>query len=420
MSHSAKLPRLELQISNVARSGKMVTDVTPTRGDARSLRAAYSVIAFFLLVANLRPALTSVGPLLEAIRSSLGLSGAAAGLLSTLPLLVFAGFAPFARLGHVFGIERTLAVCLALIVAGIALRSQGSIAALFAGTAIFAIGIGIANVLVPSIIKRDYPRHVGSVTTAYVMVMTLTGALATGLAVPTSEHFTGGWKFSLAVWAAFAVLTLVLWLPETGKAIRTVETPVPGAAAAKPIWRSATAWQITVFMGLQFLIYYVTISWMPLFLTEHGKSATQAGWLLTLFSIMAFAVGAVTPTLLRRGRDQRALAVIASLVTALSVLGLLFAPSLAGVWLFVCGSSFGITFILAFALIGMRTRDHRRAADLSTLSQATAYLIAAAGPVAFGWLRDESAGWTIPMLCLLAIVMVQSAVGYSVGREAEI
>jgi CP family cyanate transporter-like MFS transporter len=329
-----------------------------------------------------------------------------------LPLLIFAGFSPLGGLGQVLGIERTLAVCLTLIASGIALRSQGSVAALFGGTVIFAIGIGIANVLVPSIIKRDYPQQVGTMTTVYVMVMSLTGALATGLAVPIAEHFAGGWRLSLAVWALFAVVTLALWLPEAWKPNQSVEARRPnGAIDAKPIWRSVTAWQVTVFMGLQFLIYYVTISWVPLFLADHGKSATQAGWLLTLFSVMAFAVGAIAPALLRRGRDQRALAVIASLATALSVLGLLLVPSLAGLWLFVFGSSFGMTFILAFALIGMRTSDHRRAAALSTMSQATAYLIAAIGPVAFGWLRDSSTGWTVPMVSLLAVAIIQSAVG---------
>jgi CP family cyanate transporter-like MFS transporter len=397
----------------------MATDVIRIRSDTRS-RTAYGVIVFLLLAANLRPALTSVGPLLEAIRSDLGLSDTAAGLLATMPLLIFAGFSPFARLGQVLGMERTLAACLASIVAGIALRSQGSVAALFAGTVIFAIGIGIANVLVPGMIKRDFPQQVGTMTTAHVMVMTLSGAFATGLAVPIAAHSASGWRLSLAVWAVFAALTLALWLPEARTANRPAEARGPQAAtAAKPIWRCATAWHVTVFMGQQFLIYYVTINWVPLFLADHGQSATQAGWLLTLFSVMAFAVGAVTPALLRRGRDQRALAVSASLVTALAILGLLLVPSLASLWLLVCGSSFGITFILAFALIGMRTSDHRRAAELSTMSQATAYLIAAAGPLAFGWLRDASAGWTIPMASLLAVAILQSAVGYGAGREAQ-
>jgi MFS transporter, CP family, cyanate transporter len=387
----------------------------------RSFALTTNALAFFLLVANLRPALTAVGPLLAAIQGSLGLSSTAVGLLPTLPLLIFAAFSPLARLGQVFGIERTLAGCLALTVAGIALRSQGSIAALFGGTVIFSAGIAVANVLVPSLIKRDFPSRVGGMTTAYVMVMTLTGAAATGLAVPLAGHLAGGWRASLAVWAGFAALALVCWLPQTRKAnVSAAAMTRPDApASAKPIWRSAVAWQVTIFMGLQFLIYYVTISWVPRFLVDHGQSAAAAGWLLTLYQVMSFAVGIVAPALLRRGRDQRGLAVTASLVTALSILALLIAPRFAGLWLFVCGASFGITFILGFALIGMRTSDHRRAASLSTMSQAIAYLIAAIGPVAFGWLRDHATGWTVPMLSLLAVAVIQAIAGFGAGRQGE-
>jgi MFS transporter, CP family, cyanate transporter len=399
-----------------------VTSETMTIETApRSYMLTYSGFAFFLLVANLRPALTSVGPLLGVIRSSLNLSGAEAGLLGTLPLLLLAGMSPLARLGDVFGIERTLAGCLAMVVAGIALRSEGSIAALFVGTAIFSTGIGVANVLVPSLIKRDFPHQVGSVTTAYVMVMSLTAAAATGLSVPLSVHLSGGWRSSLAVWAAFAVLALVCWLPVTRKESAPILATQPSKATPAPtVWRSLVAWHVTIFMGVQFLIYYVTIGWMPLFLAAHGYAAADAGWLLTLYQVMAFAVGFVAPVLLRQGGDQRVLAVAASLITAGSILGLISVPSLAGLWLTVGGASFGLTFILAFALIGMRTADHRQAAALSTMSQASAYLIAATGPIAFGWLRDFSAGWMVPMTGLLAVAIIQCAVGFGAGREGQV
>jgi MFS transporter, CP family, cyanate transporter len=396
--------------------------VDSIRGSAgRSWRRVCALIAFFVLVANLRPALTSVGPMLASIRSDLGLSGTAAGLLPTLPLLIFAIFSPLARFGSVFGIERTLAGCLALITIGIALRSQGSSAALFGGTAVFAVGIAVANVLVPSLIKRDFPQQVGGMTTAYVMVMTLTGAAATGLAVPLAAHLAGGWRSSLAIWAVFAALAFVCWLPQTRAANTSVVELRPGNPTARsPIWRSAMAWQVTAFMGLQFLIYYVTITWVPLFLVDHGQSAAAAGWLLTLYQVISFAVGFVAPVLMRGARDQRALAVVASAVTALSIAGLLAVPGLAGLWLSICGASFGITFILAFALIGIRASDHRRAASLSIMSQAVAYLIAAAGPVAFGWLNDLSTGWTIPMLSLLTIALVQAVAGFCAGRAGQV
>ena len=145
----------------------------------------------------------------------------------------------------------------------------------------------------------------------------------------------------------------------------------------------------------------------------------EAGWLLTLYQGVSFAV-LIAPTLMRCGHDQRTLAVVTSLITALCIFGLFIAPGLAGLWLVICGGSFGITFILAFALIGMRTSDHRRAASLSTVSQAAAYLIAAAGPVAFGWLRDIAAGWTIPMLSLGTVAVIQAVAGIGAGRQRQV
>jgi MFS transporter, CP family, cyanate transporter len=380
---------------------------------------SYGVLAFLLVTANLRPALTSVGPVLDAIRSSLDLSGAAAGFVTTLPLLIFAGFAPFARLGQVFGIERTLAGCLALAAAGIAVRSQGSAAALFGGTVIFAVGIAVANVLMPSLIKRDFPHRIEGMTSAYLMVMALTAATATGLAAPLAARLPGGWTSSLGIWAVVAAVTLLCWLPLARKAGAPVAAPQPEGDVT-PVWRSPLAWQITVFMGLQSLVYYVMIAWLPAFLADQGLSAAESGWLLTIYQIVAFSVGFVAPAVLRRWRDQRALAVGACLVTALCIAGLIVAPRLAGLWLTLCGFSVGFTFILAFALIGMRTADHRQAAALSTMAQSASYLIAATGPVAFGWLHDLTGAWTVPMASFLAVTVVQAVSGLGAGRQGRV
>jgi CP family cyanate transporter-like MFS transporter len=185
---------------------------------------------------------------------------------------------------------------------------------------------------------------------------------------------------------------------------------------SKPVWRSALAWQIAVFMGLQSLFYYVLIAWMPEFLGDHGVSPAEAGLYLTLYQMVSFGTGFFVPALLRRARDQRPLAVAPSIVTALCVFGLMAAPQLAGLWLAISGASVGITFILAFALIGMRTVDHRQAASLSAMAQTAGYLIAAVGPVAFGSLHDLTAGWTVPMAFFLAVTVVQVAVGFGAGR----
>jgi MFS transporter, CP family, cyanate transporter len=385
----------------------------------RSLYLGSGVLAFLLLAGNLRPALTGIGPVLEEIRGSLGLSGTAAGLLATLPLLIFAGVSPLARLTHGLGLERTLAGCLALIAAGIALRSAGSAAALFGGTVIFATGIAVANVLVPSLIKRDFPHQIAGMTTAYLMTMTVSAAVASGIAAPLSAHLAGGWQASLAVWAAFAAFSLLCWLPQLRKA-GSPDAAAPPDGGTVPVWRSPLAWQITAFMGLQSLFYYVTISWMPVYLADHGISRDQSGVLLTLFQLVSLGAGFVVPALLRRSHDLRPLAVIPSAVSALCVLGLTVAPQWAGLWLTVCGFTLSMTFILAFALVGMRTADHRQAASLSAMAQSIGYLIAAAGPVAFGWMHDLTAGWTVPMAALLAATVIQAVVGFGAGRPGKV
>lgn len=389
--------------------------MTPTSTPKpRTFEARYGVLALLLVAANLRPALTSVGPVLQEIIADLGLTGAAAGLLAALPLLMFGGLSPFARAGLAFGLERTLAVCLGLTATGIALRSWGSPAALFGGTVIFAAGIAVANVLVPSMVKRDYPGRIAVMTTSYLMVISLTATVATGLAAPLSDVLPGGWRSSLAVWAGFAALSLLAWLPR----LRTARPapphkPLPGTA--KPIWRSPLAWRITVYMGLQSLIYYVVLGFTPLYLADHGVARSVSGLWLTLSQAVGFGIGFVAPTLMR-GPDQRIPAVAAPLFTTLAIVGLAVAPQFGFIWLGVFGASLGMTFILAFALVGMRTRDHREAAALSAMAQSAGYLIAAAGPFAFGWLHDLTAGWSVPMAGLIAISVVEAVVGLGAGR----
>jgi len=150
-------------------------------------KAAVSLVALMFLAANLRPALTSVGPLIEQIRQTTGISLTAAGLLTSLPLVAFGALAPLAQFGRRFGMERTLGVALFLLTLGILIRSEGSIGALFAGSICLAAGIAVGNVLVPSLIKRDFPHRVKGVTTIYAVMLNLMPAISTSIVVPLSD-----------------------------------------------------------------------------------------------------------------------------------------------------------------------------------------------------------------------------------------
>lgn len=374
---------------------------------------------FFLIALNLRAALTCVGPLLDEIATATFISSTAAGALNSLPLAVFALCSPLARLDRRFGLEKMLLYALLILAAGTILRSLGGAALLFGGTLVLAAGIAVINVLMPSLIKRDFPLHIGNITTAYSVVFCFAAALASGVAVPLSRLLPGGWRGALAVWALMAVAAAAVWWPTAR------QNGLPAVAAqpvkrARSLWKYALAWQITGFMGLQSLNFYVSIGWFPTYLQAQGISPDSSGWLMTLYQICSVGAGFALPFLVRKTRDQRVLAAAVSLMLALASLGLLLFPGLAALWLVILGCGSGPCLLLSLMFIGMRAADHRRAAALSVLAQSFGYVIAALGPFAFGAGRELAGNWTIPFCGLAGLALLQAGLGYKAGRDITI
>jgi CP family cyanate transporter-like MFS transporter len=375
-------------------------------------------ISFLLLALNLRPAITAVGPLVGSIQEATGLSGAAVGLLSGLPLLAFAAFAPLARFVRRIGLERTLAIAMGMLFAGTLLRSSGSITALFTGTVLLGAGIAVGNVLAPTIIKRDYPERVGSLTTIYALILALTAAISSGLAVPFEQALPGGWRSALAVWAIPAALAAILWAHASLRP-RPAAAPLENTGRAS-VWRSPLAWYVTGFMGLQSLCFYVVVAWMPLVVQDSGYDPAEGGLLLTGFQLVSVAAGAVLPHLLSLRDDQRWLAALSSLSITTGILGLLWHPAWTIVWIVIMGFGSGVCFPLAIAYIGLRSTDHHQAASLSLMAQSMGYLLAAFGPFLFGLAHDLSGGWTLPLWGLAACTLLQAIMGYNGGRKATV
>ena len=389
--------------------------------EAKSAAASGAILLVALLsvAANLRPALTSVGPLIDMIRQDLHLSATAAGLLNSLPLFAFAIFSPLAHAANRIGIERALMIAMLALIAGMLIRSAGSAVGLFGGTILLGAAIAVGNVLLPSVIKRDFAHRVGSITTAYAIVLALTAAIASGVSVPLARGLPGGWRSALAFWAlptAAALIPLALRLRARVAAVDTNKIQ----PATVPIWRSLIAWQVTIFMGLQSFSYYVAVSWFPSVLQDIGYTPSAAGWIVTWFQIVALAATLAMPSLIRRGPDQRLLAVVTPLLLVVAILGLVAAPGAALFWVTLMGLGNGPTMILALTFFGLRTRDHREAAALSLMAQSIGYFIAALGPIAFGLLHDVSHGWTLPLIALAAGLIVQSFAGYGAGRNTHV
>ncbi|MEP9379294.1 MFS transporter [Aquabacter sp. CN5-332] len=371
-----------------------------------------------LVAATLRAPIVGLAPMFGMIRETTGISAAEAGMLTTLPLIAFAVISPFAAvLARKHGMERSLFGALILIAFGVGLRATGPVWSLFLGTATLGAGIAIANVLLPSLLKRDFPTRIASLTGAYVLTTGLVAALASAVAVPLAELPGSGWHVALASTLIFPAIALIAWIPQ----LRLHSAPTKEMVAPPhggPIWRSALAWQVTAFMSLSSLVYYLLVSWLPSILTEAGYSAGVAGSLHGVSQVATAVPGLILGPIVTRMKDQRAIALGVSLVATVSFLGLWLYPPLAIVWIALFGFGTGSTFILSLAFMSMRASSTRQAAALSGMAQCVGYCFAAAGPPLAGLIHDVTGSWDIMLASCVVLSLALGAFGVLAGRAA--
>ncbi|MBX3512176.1 MAG: MFS transporter [Xanthobacteraceae bacterium] len=386
---------------------------------ARTSSSLMLVVAIFLISLNLRPAITGVGPLLEFIRADIGLSAVLAGVLTSIPLAIFAVVSPWsAAVGARLGMERAIFVALIVLAAGTLLRSVPSLFALYAGSILLAAAIAVGNVLVPALIKRDFSDKVGLMTSIYATTLATFASISSGVAVPLANSLPGGWRGALAVWFVPAIVTALVLLPQLKHATKPLAQP--GEKAVQSVWRSRLGWNVTLFMGLQSMSFYTVLSWLSSLLQEQGYTAAAAGWVVALFPALGIPVGFVFSPIVKRFADQRGLAVASSLVTFASYIGMIFLPQYMVAWTVVGGLAIGFCFPLALSFFVTRASNARQAAALSGMAQSVGYGIAAMGPVLFGALHDWSHGWVAPLWMMVACSLVQIAAGWHAGRKGHV
>ncbi len=400
----------------------------PARGTERGrrgrsrLRLVLGVSAILLLAANLRPALTSVAPLIGQIRTDAGLSNGVAGLLTTLPLLAFGLLSPIApRLSRRFGLERVLLASLLVLAAGILLRSEGATLALLVGSAVLGAAIAVGNVLLPGLIKRDFPERAGLMTSVYSTALGVSATLAAGVSFPIAQQTGLGWRGSLALWAVPALVAALAWVPQLLRGNRSGVAPNQTPVRVGGLWRSVLAWQVTLFMGLQSLAYYVTLTWLPEILREGGMNASRAGWMLALAQAVAILAMFLAPVIAGRRPSQHGVVAVSAALNGAGVLGLMLAPdAAAGLWMVLLGLGQGACFSLALTFFALRAPDSEHSAALSGMAQFVGYLLAAFGPSLFGLLRDATHSWKVPLILLLCVVVGILVAGLGAARDTHV
>jgi CP family cyanate transporter-like MFS transporter len=387
---------------------------------SRAVAPVSLIVGILVIAASLRAPFTSVAPLLNMIRDSFDLGTAAAGALTTLPLLAFAVISPFAaRIARLWGMERTLMAALVLVGCGVVLRSAGNVWCLYLGTTIIGGGIALGNVLLPGLLKRDFPGRIAALTAAYVVTMGVTSATGSAIVVPLAHLPGSGWPLVLGAFVVLPLLAAGLWLPQ----LRRHSVPAGDPAAAAPggnVWRAPLAWQVTLFFGLNSFVYYITVAWWPAMLQDAGYTAAGAGSQHAVLQLATVLPGLLLVPIVNRMKDQRAIAAASSLLAVIGFAGFVVVPAWATLWSILIGIGTGAVLILALAFVSMRAATPSQAAALSGMAQCVGYLLAASGPTLAGIVHDGAGGWALPLLACAVLCAVMAVLGLLAGRAVHI
>ncbi len=375
-----------------------------------------------VLAFNLRGSITSLPPLFPELSSSLHLSPAAIAALAATPVLCFGVFSGVAApLSRRYGEERVLLVALALL--GIGLLGRAALPAwlLFPGTVLAAAAIALMNVLLPSLIKRRQPARAGLLIGIYLLSLAAGAILGSLLAVPLFQASGGSVPLALGIWALPVAAAVLAWLPQWRFRTAPAGTPRPAQRRLLKVSRYLLAWQVMGFMGLQSLIYYATLSWLPTLFRDRGADPVHAGTLLALMNIGNAVTLMLIPVLAHRTRDQRWLVALTVASSAVGLAGAWSAPmGGAAFWVVLLGFGQGAALGLAVYFTVARAPDPVSSASLSAFAQGAGYLVATTGPLVVGFLHTATGSWTVPVVVLLAVLAAELAAGWGAGRPASL
>jgi CP family cyanate transporter-like MFS transporter len=373
------------------------------------------VVAILLLGLNLRGPIVAVSPVVDVIRGDLRIGEATAGLLTSLPVLCFGLATPAASaLLARAGLGRGVTISLAVLIAGIAVRSLDGLVGALVGTVLIGVAITVGNVAVPVVIARDLPHRSGTVLGAYTASLNVGSMVTLSLTVPLADLV--GWRIALATWGALVVVAAVVWHvalrrpADAGPHDSAQDTAATGPARAW--WRNPAAWGLTIAFAGQAFAYYGVTAWLPLLLhDELGMAAAAAGTSASVFQIAALVGAFGVPVLLRVLPSPRSVVLVVAAAWATLPIGLLLAPQLWPLWCAVGGAAQGGGLVVIFALVVRKARDLTENRRMSALVQGGGYVVAASGPTVVGAVHAATGGWTGPLLVVLAAVALLAVAG---------
>lgn len=375
----------------------------------------YIATALILCGLNLRTVYSSYSAVLAEIAAATGMSGLAVSLMTTVPVTCLGVFAPFAPLlARRFGTERTLLGAMVVLTLGLTARGLGGVPAMFAGALAAGAAIAVVNVLLPSLVKRDFAHRLGLMSGLSTMSMCAAAALGAGFTHPIFEA-TGSWQFALGFWAIPAAVATLIWVPV---AMRKRHAPARSTVPRTRMWRSVSAWQITLFMVMQAMMSFSVFAWLAPILRSRGTDGGIAGFMVAASIVLQMAGCLLAPALAVKLRSQSWLNVATALMTGFGFALSIFGPMQAiWLWTSLLGLGQGSLTALALTMIVLRTRDSRSAAQLSGMMQGIGYGVGSAGTLLVGQLHQVSGGFLAAGIMFLAIGAGAAVFGWLSGRS---
>lgn len=375
----------------------------------------YLAVCIVLIGLNLRTLFSSFSAILPEITEATGMPAGLVTALTTLPVLLLGLIAPAAPpLARRFGTERIILAAMVLLAGGLAVRGTGTLGAMTAGTLACGAAIGIVNVLLPGLVKRDFQTRVGLMSGLYTGAICAAAALGAGLTHPVLEA-GGSWQDALLFWALPAAAVVLIFAP-----LALGRRPVPDAlpeGQTASVWRSPVAWQVTAFMVLQAMMSFSVFAWMAPILRERGIDGGTAGYIVAGSIVLQVLGSFLAPPLAARLGNQSRLNAVTALVTGTGFALTIFGP-VSGIWLWAAllGVGQGSLTALALTMIVLRTRSAGTAARLSGMMQCVGYGVGSSGTLLVGALHSSTGSFTAAGILFLGIGAAAAVFGFRAGR----
>lgn len=392
----------------------------------RKKENALIMLGIIFISFNLRAPITAVGSVVKLITQDYPMSSFMAGFITTLPLLAFALVSPFvAKLIKKFSNGKVMLMGLFSILIGELIRSYTNLVGVFVGTTLIGIGIAIGNVLIPSLIKLKFGEDVGKMTSVYTSSMCIFAAVGAGASMPLANNLNLGWKNSLSVWVLMAVLTIFIWVTHMKKSkhnVIMVKNQEKTEKSKTSIWKSKTAWVVTMFMGIQSLLFYSMVAWLPTIVVSKGMLKIFASNMALMYQLVAIPATLIVPILCDKFDNQRNLVITTCVTYIAGMILFLMAknPVIMVISVLLISLGMGGSISLSIAFISLRSPNAVKASELSGMSQSAGYLLAAVGPSLMGAIFDVTKSWSLPIIIFIALIAVLAAFGLKAGKNVTV